>query len=108
MQTQKVMPKEDNVLIKVLPVAPTVGEKVKFILPASVERSLNQGKSSKPYKGVVLAVGPGKVMPDGVLRPVEVAPGDVVIFDYYTGHDRVMCEGEEVAIVKEHDLKVVL
>ena len=106
MNIQSYRPLEDNVLIEVL----QQDEKLdlRLILPASVVNEMNRGKSDKPYKGRVLEVGPGRVMPRGGIRPVEVEVGDIVIFDHFTGHDRVMHEGREVAVVKEHDIKVVL
>jgi len=36
--------------------------------------------TEKPVRGKVIAVGNGKIMENGNIRPLEVMPGDVVIF----------------------------
>jgi chaperonin GroES len=43
----------------------------------------------KPMRGVVLAVGPGKTLPDGKGRfPMPVKPGDELLYRQYSG-DRI-------------------
>lgn len=61
----------------------------------------------KPQQGKVLAVGPGKHGEDGVLVPVSVKEGDVVLFAKYAGTE-VKYGGEELLILKESDLLAIL
>lgn len=53
---------------------------------------------SAPVEGVVLAVGPGAVAPDGSVRPVQVLPGERVVWNVGSG-ERVELEGGERALV---------
>ncbi|MBI5843460.1 MAG: co-chaperone GroES [Deltaproteobacteria bacterium] len=59
----------------------------------------------KPRKGVVVAVGPGRLGDKGVRLPMEVAPGDTVIYSRYAGTE-IKVEGEEHVILKESDILV--
>jgi chaperonin GroES len=56
----------------------------------------------KPQRGVVLAVGDGRVI-DGKRLPPEVSEGDEVIYSKYGGTE-VKLEGEDVLILSEHDI----
>jgi chaperonin GroES len=60
----------------------------------------------KPQEGVVVAVGPGKLLENGERRPVAVKVGDVVIFSKYAGTE-VKIDGEEYLIVDEDSLLAV-
>jgi chaperonin GroES len=61
----------------------------------------------KPIEGVVLAVGSGKALKDGKVRPLDVKEGDRVLFGKYSGTE-VKLEGEDVVILREDDLLAVL
>jgi chaperonin GroES len=61
----------------------------------------------KPLEGRVVAAGPGKVDEDGKLRPLDVKPGDRVLFSKYAGTE-VTLDGEEHLIVREEDVLAVL
>ncbi len=61
----------------------------------------------KPIEGEVVAVGSGKVLDDGTVRPLDVKVGDRVLFGKYSGTE-VKIEGEERLIVREDDIFVVL
>lgn len=54
----------------------------------------------KANHGIVLATGPGKTMPNGVMVPMDVKPGDTVHFSQYSGHE-VSVDGDEVVILRE-------
>ena len=56
----------------------------------------------RPQRGVVLAVGDGRVI-DGERIPLEVSDGDEVIYSKYGGTE-VKLEGEEVLILSENDI----
>ncbi len=57
----------------------------------------------KPQEGKVIAVGKGKVGEDGKVRPLDVKPGDTVLFSKYGGTE-IKLEGEEHLIMREDDL----
>ena len=57
----------------------------------------------KPMEGAVLAVGTGKVLEGGKVRPVEVRVGDRVLFSKYSGTE-VKIEGEDHLILREEDV----
>jgi chaperonin GroES len=57
----------------------------------------------KPQRGIVLAVGPGKLSDKGVRTAVSVAKGDEVIYGRYAGND-IQVERKEVKILRESDI----
>ena len=60
----------------------------------------------KPLEGTVIAVGNGKVLKNGTLRPLSVKPGDRVLFGKYSGTE-VKIDGEEHVILGEDDVLAV-
>ena len=56
----------------------------------------------KPQRGVVVAVGDGRVV-DGDRIPLEVSDGDEVIYSKYGGTE-VKLDGEDVLILNESDI----
>ena len=60
----------------------------------------------KPTEGEVIAVGPGK-FEDGARVPMDVKPGDKVIFSKYGGTE-VKVEGEEYLILSARDVLAVI
>ena len=59
--------------------------------------------AEKPTRGEVLAVGNGKVLDNGQVRPVQVKVGDVVLFGKYAGNE-VKVNGEDVVVMREEDI----
>ena len=59
----------------------------------------------KPNQGEVIAVGEGKLLENGELRPVGVKAGDQVIFGQYSG-STVKVDGEELIILNESDVSL--
>lgn len=57
----------------------------------------------KPQEGKVIAVGKGKVNDAGSVQPLDVKPGDMVLFGKYAGTE-IKIEGEEHLIMREDDL----
>ena len=57
----------------------------------------------KPMEGEVVAVGPGVRSEDGKLHPLDVKPGDRVLFGKWSGSE-VKLDGEELVIMKESDI----
>ena len=61
----------------------------------------------KPQEGEILAVGPGSRDESGKLVPLDVKPGDRVLFGKWSGTE-VKIDGEELSIMKESDILGVL
>ena len=56
----------------------------------------------KPQEGKVVAVGPGRYE-DGDLIPLDVEPGDTVVYSKYGGTE-VKVAGKEYLILSERDI----
>ena len=61
----------------------------------------------KPQQGEVVAVGDGKMLENGERVPVDVKPGDRILFGKYSGSD-IKIGGEELLIVREDEILGVL
>ena len=59
--------------------------------------------TEKPSQGEVLAVGPGKKLDSGSVRPVDLKAGDKVLFGQYAGNT-VKIDGEELLIMNESEV----
>jgi chaperonin GroES len=57
----------------------------------------------KPLEGKVVAVGNGKLLEDGTVRPLQVKVGDRILFGKYSGTEYKL-EGEEHLIVREDEI----
>ncbi|HTN23750.1 MAG TPA: co-chaperone GroES [Solirubrobacteraceae bacterium] len=58
----------------------------------------------KPQKGMVIAVGEGKLDDDGTKRiPLDVAEGDEVLYSKYGGTE-IKVDGEELLVLRESDV----
>jgi chaperonin GroES len=63
--------------------------------------------TEKPMKGRVLAVGKGKILEGGDVRPLDVKVGDKVLFGKYSGTE-VKMDGDEVLVMREEDIMAVI
>lgn len=61
----------------------------------------------KPMEGEVVAVGNGKRLESGEVRPLEVKTGNRVLFGKYAGTE-VKLEGEEHLILREEDILCII
>ena len=61
----------------------------------------------KPMEGEVIAVGPGKLMEDGKRAPMDVKPGDRVLFGKYAGSE-IKIDDQELVIMREEELLAIL
>ncbi len=61
----------------------------------------------KPQEGRVIAVGSGRRLESGEIQPLDVMPGDRVLFAKYAGSD-VTLDGEEHLILREDDVLGVM
>jgi chaperonin GroES len=90
-------PLHDRVLVKRLEAKETV--KGGIIIPDTAKE--------KPQEGEVIAVGNGKVLEDGNVRPMNVKVGDKILFGKYAGTD-VKIDDEDYIIMREDDILGVL
>jgi chaperonin GroES len=63
--------------------------------------------AEKPIRGEVVAVGKGKVLENGEVRPMEVKVGDKVLFGKYAGTE-IKIDGQEYVVMREDDIIAVL
>ena len=61
----------------------------------------------KPVQGEVVAVGPGARDETGKVVPLDLKPGDRVLFGKWSGTE-VKIDGQDVVIMKESDILGVL
>jgi len=89
----KIRPLHDYVIIKRVEEQETVRGGI--IIPDSAKE--------KQQEGEVMAVGVGKRLENGTLIPIEVKPGDRVLFGKYSGTE-IKLEGEELLMVHESEI----
>jgi chaperonin GroES len=61
----------------------------------------------KPMEGEIVAVGPGGRDESGKLIPIDLRPGDRILFGKWSGTE-VKIDGEELLIMKESDVMGVI
>ena len=64
---------------------------------------LPDSATEKPAQGEVLAVGPGRLLDNGDVRPVDLKVGDTVVFGKYASNT-VKIDGEELLILSENEI----
>lgn len=89
----KIKPLGDRVLVK--PLEEKEVKKGGIIIPDTAKE--------KPQEGEVIAVGPGKTDDTGKKIPMEVKPGDRVLFGKYSGNE-VKIDDEEYLIMSQDDI----
>ncbi len=61
----------------------------------------------KPVQGEVVAVGGGKILDDGKVRPLDVKAGDKILFGKYSGTE-IKLGDEELLVMREEDIMGVV
>jgi chaperonin GroES len=89
----KIRPLQDRVLVRRV----QEEEKTKggIIIPDTAKE--------KPIEGEILAVGTGKVLEGGKVRPLDVKAGDRILFGKYAGNE-IMVDGVEQLILREDEI----
>lgn len=88
-----IRPLNDNIIVQRLPEADkTVGG---IIIPETAKEKSQRGK--------VIFTGKGRITEDGKCLPLEVKPGDEVLFGKYTGTE-FKVDGEDLVMMKENDI----
>jgi chaperonin GroES len=63
--------------------------------------------TEKPIQGEVIAVGRGKILDNGEVRPLDVKVGDRVLFGKYSGTE-VKLDGKDFLVMREDDIMGVV
>jgi len=63
--------------------------------------------TEKPIFGKVVAVGKGKILENGDIRPVDLKVGDKILFGKYSGTE-VKMDGDELVVMREEDVMAVV
>ena len=93
----KIQPLGDRVLVK-----PVEAKEVKrggIIIPDTAKE--------KPQEGEVVAVGKGKMTEDGKVLPMDVKPGDRILYGKYSGNEIRIDEVEHL-IMHQDDILGIL
>lgn len=93
----KIRPLHDRVIVKRVEEERTTAGGI--VIPDSA--------TEKPIRGEVLAVGTGKALDNGQVRPLQVKVGDKVLFGKYSGTE-VKLDGDEIVVMREEDIMGVL
>jgi chaperonin GroES len=88
-----ITPLHDRVIVKRI----EEGEQVRggIIIPDTAKE--------KPQEGEVIAAGLGKYKEDGTRQPLDVKPGDRILFGKYTSSE-IIIDGEELLIMREDEI----
>ncbi|MBI1732414.1 MAG: co-chaperone GroES [Gammaproteobacteria bacterium] len=97
MKKLKIRPLHDRVIVKRL-------EEEK-LTPGGIV--IPDTASEKPVQGEVIAVGNGKILENGEVRPLDVKKGDRILFGKYSGNE-VKVEGVEYLVMREDDIMGVI
>ena len=89
----KIRPLHDRVIIKRLEEERTSPGGI--VIPDSA--------AEKPVQGKIMAVGKGKILEDGTVRPLDVKVGDRILFGKYSGTE-VKVDGDELVVMREEDV----
>lgn len=93
----KMKPLYDRVLIK--RIEEKEQKKGTIIIPDTAKE--------KPMEGKVIAVGAGAVNKEGKRMPLEVKPGDRILFGKYAGTE-IKIDNEEQVILREDEVLGIL
>ncbi|EKD32931.1 MAG: hypothetical protein ACD_76C00113G0003 [uncultured bacterium] len=61
----------------------------------------------RPERGEVISVGPGKLLENGQRSPMEVKPGDKVMFKKYSP-DEIKIDNAEALVIRMEDIVGVI
>ena len=96
----KIKPLSDHILIE--PIKEEEKTKSGILLPETVEHK-------KLSRGKVVAVGPGKIMENGVRAPISIKVGETVLFKEPWSEENKLKEGDnEYFLVEENDILAII
>jgi chaperonin GroES len=68
---------------------------------------LPDSAQERPARGTIVSVGDGILMPSGERLPLQVKPGDNVIFSSFAG-EAIEVDEDEVLLMRESDILAVV
>ena len=68
---------------------------------------LPDSAKEKPQEAKVVAVGPGKPLDEGGIKPLEVKTGDRILYSKYSGTE-VTIEGTDYLILREEEILAIV
>lgn len=68
---------------------------------------LPDAAKKKPQEGTIIAVGTGRILDDGTIKPLSVQVGDKVVYSKYGGTE-VKLEGSDYVLLDEDQIFAVL
>ena len=63
--------------------------------------------AEKPVRGRVVAIGKGKILESGQVRPCDIKVGDKILFGKYSGTE-VRVDREDLVVMREEDVMAVI
>jgi chaperonin GroES len=93
----KIRPLHDRVIVKRLEEERTSPGGI--VIPDSA--------AEKPVQGKIIAVGKGKILEDGTVRPLDVKVGDKILFGKYSGTE-VKVDGDDLLVMREEDVMAII
>jgi chaperonin GroES len=93
----KLKPLSDHVVIKPLEAEEKTAGGI--LLPDTAKEKSTQGE--------VLAVGSGRLLPNGRVIKVSVEVGDIVLYSKYGGSD-IKVDGKELKIIQESEILAIV
>ena len=63
--------------------------------------------AEKPIRGKIIAVGKGKILENGNVRPLDLKVGDKMLFGKYGGTE-VKVDGDDLLVMREEDVMAVI
>jgi len=94
---KNIRPLHDRVVIKRMEEETTTAGGI--VLPGSA--------AEKPSRGNVVAVGRGKILESGEVRPLDVQVGDNVLFGKYSGSE-VKLGDDELIVMREEEIMAII
>jgi chaperonin GroES len=94
---KKLRPLGDRVVIRPMP-----GEEMTksgIVIPDTAKE--------KPQEGLILVVGPGRILDDGKRETIDLKAGDKVLYAKYAGTEFKL-EGEDLLIIGQKDILAVV
>jgi chaperonin GroES len=93
----KIRPLHDRVIVKRLEEERKTASGI--VIPDSA--------AEKPDQGEVMAIGNGRILDDGKLRPLDIKVGDTILFGKYSGQT-VRVKDDELLVMREEDIMGVV
>ena len=93
----KIQPLGDRVLVK--PLEQKESKRGGIIIPETAKE--------KPQEGEVVACGKGKTTEDGKVLPMDVKPGDRILYGKYSGSE-VKLDDQDYLIMHQEDILGIL